>query len=50
MQQVRVLPVDVSEYLDRCLKLDKRLFLFELFLHFFNQELNHLDWEVDEWH
>jgi hypothetical protein len=42
--------VDISENFDGGLELDKWFFLFKYFLHFFNQEFNHFNWKVDEWH
>jgi hypothetical protein len=48
VQQIRVLPVDVSKNFDRCLELEERFFIFENFLSLLNQKLDHFDWQVDE--
>jgi hypothetical protein len=48
VQQIRILAVDVSENFDRGLKLIERLFILEHFLSLLDEELDHLNWEVDE--
>ena len=48
MQQVGVLPVNVSKNLDWRLELDKRSLVLEGFGCFFKQKLNHLNGQINE--
>ena len=50
VQQVAVLAVDVTEDLDGCFKLKEWLFIFKYFLYLFQQVINYLLWQVDEWY
>jgi len=50
VEQICVLAVDVSEYFHWSFKLDNWFLIFEDFLRFFDKELDHFVWEVDEWH
>lgn len=48
VQQVLILPMNVSKNLDGCLELHQGLFVLKALLNFFDKELNHLVGELDK--
>lgn len=42
--------MNVTEYLDRSLKLQQRFLIFKYFLYLLEQKVNDLLWQIDEWH
>ena len=50
VQKVCILAVNITKYFDWSFKHNEWLLVFETLLDLLDEEVNHLDWKVDEWH